>query len=923
MKYFLVVFVFFLYFQHIQAQENSFSVSGRIVDSEDGAGLPGATVLFVNIKDSIHSKYGATDADGIFHIEGLEKAFYKLKVSSLGYKAYSRILRVTASANIGSLRIERDEQYLDEVEVVGAVVPMEKKGDTLLYNADAFKVNPDATATDLVSKMPGIVVDNSGVTANGEQIEQVLMDGKRFFGQDPLLSLNTIPAEVVNKVEVFDQMSERAQFTGFDDGNTTKTMNVVTKEDKRNGVFGKIYGGYGTNERYSAGFNVNNFKQDRQLTILGMSNNINQLNFANEDVVGISGTGGRSGFRGGGPGGGMRRPGSSNLLTSNQEGITLTNTAGINYSDNIGQKTTFEGSYFFNSSNNSNDQYTSKETFRETGSQFYSDDKSSSSDNLNHRLNMRIEYNINEKNRLTYLPSFSFQNNESETYTIGQTINSVGDILNQTENTYLSRNKGYNVNNDLLFQHKFDKIGRSISIGLNSKIFNTDRENYYEEYKFDSLTQYLTVERSNSLEASVTYTEPVGLNGELSATYKINLNDRNSDKKTYLLDPESGEKEFSPPLSNQFSSGYTTQEPSIKYSNRAFGKFFNAGITYQHASLNNKQFYPENATAQKSFYSILPTVMGRLNFRNGGNMFYRYVASTTEPSVTQLQNVIDNSNPLFFSMGNPELDQSYSHFLVLRLDKANTDKNTSISNFTRVQTTNKYITNATEFAEKDSVYSSGIIVREGTQLSIPVNLNGYWSVLNNTTYSALLSTIKSNFSSTIGLGYIRKPGQTEGITNISNTYSINGRFGLSSNISKDVDFNVYYSLSANTVTNSIESQSDVNSQYITQIIGGKVNIIFWNGFVFRTNIFVEKYNGFSEDFNTDYVLWNMSLAKKFLKNDLAEIELTAFDLLNQNQSISQNITANYIEEVRTQVLQQYVMLKLTYKLKKFKAVKSK
>ena len=301
-------------------------------------------------------------------------------------------------------------------------------------------------------------------------------------------------------------------------------------------------------------------------------------------------------------------------------------------------------------------------------------------------------------------------------------------------------------------------------------------------------------------------------------------------------------------------------------------------------------------------------------------MFFRYVSSTNEPSVSQLQNVIDNSNPLFFSVGNPELDQSYSHSLMLRLNKVNTDKNTSIANFTRVQATNNYITNATEFAEKDSVYTGGIVVQEGTQISRPINLNGYWNVMNNTTYSLTLSKIKSNLNTSLGLGYVRRPGRTEAVTNISNTYSVDLRLGLSSNMSENVDFNIYYNTSANTVFNSIESKSNSNSQYITQTVGGKMNIIFWKGVVFRNDIYFENYNGISESFNSSYVLWNISLAKKFLKNDLGELELTAFDLLNQNQSFSQNITPNYIEEIRTEVLKQYFMLKFTYQLRKFKTI---
>jgi hypothetical protein len=918
MRYFFIFFVCICIVHVAYAQEPTFSVQGKIVDNADGSGLPGATVLFINVKDSALSRVGATNELGAFKVDNLEKAFYRLNVSSMGYKPSTRIIRLTGALDLGAVGIEADTKVLDNIEVIGEVVPMEKKGDTLLYNADAFKVNPDASATDLVRKMPGIVVDNSGVTANGEQIEQVLMDGKRFFGQDPLLSLNTIPAEVVNKVEVFDQLSERSQFTGFNDGNTTKTMNVVTREDKRNGLFGKFYGGYGTDDRYTAGLTLNSFKQGRQLTLLGMSNNINQLNFANEDIVGVSGAGGRrGGFRSGGPGG---APGGNNFLTSNQSGITTTNSTGINFSDNMGKKATFEGSYFFNTSGNSNDQLKSRETFRESGSQYYDETGTSTTDNMNHRLNMRINYDINDNNRLVYLPSFSFQDNQSLDYTMGRTTNALGETINQTENTYKSTNKGYNINNNLTFQHKFEKVGRSVSLNVNSRIRTTERENYYEEFTQDSLTQYLTDELDNSFGTTFTYAEPVGMNGELSASYGLRYNNRDSDKETYLLDPETGDKEFSQPLSNQFKSGYTTQIPSIMYSNRSFGRFFNVGVSYQRAALNNQQIFPREETFNTSFNSILPTAMGRLEFKGGTNMFFRYNTSTNEPSVSQLQNVIDNSNPLFFSIGNPDLDQSYSHSLMIRADKTNTDKNTSIANFTRIQATSNYITNATEFAEKDSVYSGGIVVQEGTQVSMPVNLNGYWNILNNTTYSLLISRIKSNLNTSLGLGYVRRPGQAEEITNISNTYSVDFRLGLASNISENVDFNTYYNVSANTVSNSIDSKSNSNSQYITQTVGGKMNFIFWNGFVFRNDIYFEKYNGISDSFNSSYVLWNISLARKFLKNNLAELELTAFDLLNQNQSFSQNITPNYIEEIRTEVLKQYFMLKFTYQLRKFKKI---
>ena len=262
------------------AQDEAITGVGSIKDSKDQSAVIGATILFKNVKDSTRSKYAVSAVDGSFQVKNLEQAFYRIIIQSLSYKTYTQIIRVSQSGvNLGVISLEPDSKVLDVVEIKGDVVPVEQKGDTILYNADAFKVNPDASTRDLVSKMPGIVVDDDGVSANGETVQQVLLDGKRFFGQDPLLSLNTIPAEVVKRVEVFDQMSEQSQLTGFNDGNTTKTINVVTKEEKQNGVFGRLYAGYGTNDLYTAGGNINSFHKDSRLTIMGMSNNINQQNF--------------------------------------------------------------------------------------------------------------------------------------------------------------------------------------------------------------------------------------------------------------------------------------------------------------------------------------------------------------------------------------------------------------------------------------------------------------------------------------------------------------------------------------------------------------------------------------------------------------------------------------------------------------------
>ena len=254
------------------AQDNNWVLNGSVFNRTDQSPAIGATIKMVNIKDSTKSRFTSVDIDGNFLVENLEQAFYKIQVSSIGFKPYQKVFRLTANdLTLGAIFLEPDVIALKEVTVEGKVIPVQQKGDTTQYNAAAFKTNPDASASDLVRKMPGIVIDENGVSANGENIDQVLLDGKRFFGQDPLLSLNTIPAEIVDHVQVYDEQSEQSKLTGFDDGNTTKSMNLITKAGKKNGTFGRMYAGASNDDLYKAGGTINSFKKERRITLLGLS----------------------------------------------------------------------------------------------------------------------------------------------------------------------------------------------------------------------------------------------------------------------------------------------------------------------------------------------------------------------------------------------------------------------------------------------------------------------------------------------------------------------------------------------------------------------------------------------------------------------------------------------------------------------------
>ena len=296
-----IILLWLLGISSLSLQAQNYSVAGRVVDSDNQA--------LEKVKVVLEVKNGAprtatTSERGIFRFLEVPAGKYVLRIKHTGFDDYSEDVPVVdQNAFVGKITLQTKNYDIDEVDISAKVAIAKQMGDTTQYNAESFKTNPDASAQDLIEKMPGVVVENGQVQAQGEQVQKVLVDGREFFGNDPAAALKNLPAEVVDKIQVFDEQSDQSRFTGFDDGQTTKTINIVTKEAMRDGKFGQFYGGYGYEDKYRLGGSLNLFDKERRISILGQMNNINIQNFAAEDLLGVvnSSNGGR-GRRGGGGG---------------------------------------------------------------------------------------------------------------------------------------------------------------------------------------------------------------------------------------------------------------------------------------------------------------------------------------------------------------------------------------------------------------------------------------------------------------------------------------------------------------------------------------------------------------------------------------------------------------------------------------------
>ena len=946
---------------HYYAFSQGFTVSGTLLDETDNSALIGVNVVLSPTSDTTQKLGGVTDLDGLFAIPNLPQGEYNLEARYVGFQNLTRTLNVSEHIDLGTIRMKVLSTQLQNVTVTAEQIRAQQSGDTTSFNAGAYKTNPDATAEDLINKMPGITTEGGTIKAQGEDVRQVLVDGKPFFGDDPNAAIKNLPAEIIDRIQVFDKLSDQAQLTGVDDGDAQKTINIITKPGRNTGQFGKIYAGYGTpdeqfnNHLYLGGGNVNFFNGARRVSIIAMTNNINQQNFSTDDLMGVVGTssgqnrgggsrgGGRGGSRGGSRGGIGGGGDAGNFLTNQQAGITKTNSVGLNYSDEWGEKVKVSGSYFFNSTDNTNNTSLKRNYFAgESSNLVYDENSTSTSTNINHRANLRLEYEIDSANTLIFTPRVSFQDNESNRHLDASTRLPDSTLVNSTDNTITANNQGYNIGGDLTYRHKFAKRGRTISARVNAQMTNragdgsTLSQNFYND--LDSTGSFTTnmdqrydLDVNNkSISGNITYSEPINERSQLMVNYAPSFSNNTSERITRNK-VDGDYTAIDPFLSNSFDNTYNSHRGGLTYRYNEEKINFNVGANYQSATLEGNQQYPTAQKVNATFSNILPQAMINYKFSRTKNLRLMYRTRTNAPSINQLQNVIDVTNPLLVRTGNPNLEQDYQHSLMLRYGNTNTATSTSFFAMAFANYVQDYIGNMTVYPSGNIPLDSNntVILNEGSQLTRPMNLDGYFSARSFLTYGMPVRAIKSNLNMNFGLSYNRLPALIKtGVTtyedvfnpeggqmNIANNYTVNGGLVLSSNISENVDFTLSYSGYYNIVKNTIQEQA--NNNYYNQNTSFRLNWILQNRIVANTTLNHTLYTGISQGFNQSYLLWNASIGYKFLPDRSLDIRLSANDILNQNRSIEREVTDTYIEDRYTNVLQRYFMLNATYTIRRF------
>ena len=903
------------------------TLKGKLIDSVGHQNLLNATISLLDVKDSTLEQFTIAKETGSFELKNISLGTYLVQISFQGFKPVFKTISFKADQlerNLGTIYLEEQVKDLGNLTVIQNPIVIKK--DTIEYNAGSFKTKPNADVEDLLKKMPGISVDKDGtIKAQGEQVQRVLVDGKRFFGDDPKMATKNLPTDVVDKIQVFDALSDQSAFSGFDDGNRTKTMNIITKKDKRKGNFGKISTGLGTDGDQllnDHNLSLSNFNNGQQITLTGQGNNINKQNFNIQDILGSLGSGGAGG-RGfsGGRGGGVMNMVQSLMGAGTSNGIVNTWSGGLNYGNEWGKyNDKVNSSGFFNNQKTTRDQksYTENLTSGKSDSSIFSNQNQTSyTNNKNGRFNFNLEKQLDSagNNSIIFRPNISFQNtirsSESTTNTTkSKTIN----LSNSLANTG-NDNSGYNGNIDFTFRHRFKKRGRTFTVNSNlSRNDNDGDGNNYSINEFfnnnvsfrkDTINQYYTTTSSTKgYGVTISYAEPISKYTQIELAYNKNYSQSESDRTTFSYNINN--KTYNLPvtnLTNSFRNTYKSDRGTLSFRYTKDKLNFTVGNGFQWGNLNSVNRTTGNIIVQ-DYVNLFPTANLNYSFSKTQNLRFNYSGRTSQPSVSQLQPVVDNSDPLNIKVGNPDLNQRFTSNLRLFYNSFN------------ILTQQVFFATINATFISNDIQNSISIANNGVQITKPVNLDGTYNILAFVNYGFPIRKPKSNLN--FGLNFNRMQSQSlvNGLSNYSRNTTIGQSITWTTNLKEKWDFN----LTTNTIYNiaNYTLQPDQNANYFSQYVGFELTRYTKSGWIFSSD-FDYTYNGGRTDgFNTSIPLLNASIAKQVFKNKAGEVKFYMFDLFSQNQSITRSVASNYIQDVQTRVLTNFFMVSFTYNLRSFK-----
>lgn len=909
--------IFFLIISLFSLFKLSAQVKGIVVDSANKKPIERAVVGLVTESNKTDTSYTITNEKGEFIFETTPSSNFSVRVTNIGYKSsgkFRRIYGAEKKIDMGTITLVNQSIILDEIKIQS--VPISIKEDTIDYRADAFKVKENAVVEDLLKKLPGVQVDKNGnIKAQGKAVTKVKVNGKDFFGGDPKTATKELPANIVDKIQIIDDYGEQAAISGIKEGDPEKIMNIQIKKDKNTGYFGRITAGVGDKQRYQASANGNYFKDKEQISVFSNSNNTSQSLFGSSnrgsgktDAVNSVGASALMNSAGNGE---LQLQGGSN----SSDGITTTNSIGINYRDDWGKKLTVYGSYSYSHSNNSGYKIIAQQNIFSTGTFF--NDQNNNFENLgdNHRLYFNVEYNIDSLNYLKVSPSFSYSKNNGNNLTAFDYFTANTKTSEGYYNT-ISNSNTPNVSGTILFNHKFRKRGRNFSMNINagtsSRMSDQDSRNntiLYNPAGTSNLYLFNTQQNDNrNYGIRFTYTEPLSKVRFLDVAFSHNLSYTRNNKAVYNIDVPTGYRLFNQGLSNDYENNFFNNRANVSIRTTQKKYNYTLGISVQPVTLKGILISKDSAYKPIKKVNVFPVARFSYNFSKTQSLTASYRGDAQQPAFGQLQDVIDSSNLQYRTRGNPNLKPSINHGVNLFYNNFNFTSGRMLFSSLSFSTIQNQIVNNTSR-----------IGTSGAQITMPENVNGYYNVSGFYNLSKPYHNRRYVISLSGSLNFNRNINLIDNIKNTGKNWIIGQGFNFELNYKEWLEFTtgVNYNLNSVTYSNAGINNFLQNDRYSSWDINGNILFNIPKNWIIRSDFGYTINQGLTGGVGKNLAIINASIEKQLFKKKNGIIRLQAFDLLDQNSNISRSVNANSIIDSRSNRLTRYFMLSFTYRLQKF------
>jgi hypothetical protein len=929
MKITTYLFLSFLFLSFSATAQSSFFIKGEIVDTTSHAKLVNTAVSVLNAKDSTLVTFTRAVSNGDFFIGNLTKGKFILLVTYPGYADYVEnftLDSVKKSHIFGSINMLLKAKLLADVIVKGTRAAIKIKGDTTEFDAKAFVAQPNAKVEDLLKQLPGIQVDKDGkITAEGQAVNKVLVDGEEFFGDDPTLVTKNIRQDMVDKVQVYDKKSDQATFTGIDDGQKTKTINIKLKEDKKNGFFGKVDIGDGTNGYYEGQALYNMFKAKQKFSAYAIVGNDGKTGLGWEDSQKY-GSSDNVQFRDGGEI--YITGGSGDGLDSfdgqyNGQGTPLARTGGLHYDDKWNSdKESINSNYKIGYLDVNGTSNTLTENNLPTGIINSNSNQIFDNSIFRQKLSSIYQVKLDSTSNLKITIDGTLKNTKTNSQYTSESTDGDGNLLNSNNRNIINKDNAQIFNASAFYTKKFKKTGRTFSFLLSEAINKEDASgylksgtNFYTSGKLDSIqniNQYKTSnDHSSVLTTNATYTEPLSKAFSVIFNYGFITNTGTSDRKSFNPSSPGVYNVLVDSLSNDYKLNQISNQVGSVFNYKKGKTTVNFGTKVADVSFNQTDEYTGNVL-KRNFINWNPQASYQYRFSQQQSFFFNYRGSTTQPTISQIQPVIVNSDPLNITVGNPDLRPSftnrfnfyYQSYKVLSGQSVWINGNYSFVTNPIVsstvtdstgKTTNQYVNLGNK---KQSNYNLGVYLDRklaGPNINVGVNFS------TNGTNSYNLSN---------------------GEINLTKSYTYSAQLRASKYKEKKYDF--YLSGGPNYTISGSSLQPTINNNGKGFNADGGFTFYLPGKFQINSNDTYE-FRGKTQTFNSDFnrTLVNAALSKTFFKADNVKLSLSGNDLLNQNVGFNRSSTGNFITQNSYTTIKRYFMLSLVWDFNKAGGAPSK